>query len=85
MPKRACCCNTPPDVGSCCRPIYNGCVGKEYEFTFRVTAKYPCYNYPFLTPAIYTFNDGITNYEIPGYQETFEIKVNYKIKKILNK
>jgi hypothetical protein len=80
MPRKACCCTTiPPELGSCCRPIYNGCVGKEYTFTFRFSAKYPCMNLNG-TPAIYQCdNNSSISYNIPGNFETFEVTCAYLI------
>lgn len=43
----SCCCNDfPSPQTSCCRPIYSGCVGKTYEFKFRVSVKMYCPNFP---------------------------------------
>lgn len=83
MPKKACCCGgvTPTESGSCCKPIYQDCVGKNYEFTFRVKAKYPCFqigNNTTYPEALYTCQNG-TQLNIPGYSETFEINVQYQI------
>lgn len=80
MPRKNCCCNiVPPIPGSCCRPIYNGCVGKTYEFSFRFSAKYPCMKSNG-SPAIYECqNNSSITYDIPGNFETYEIVCQYTI------
>jgi hypothetical protein len=82
MPRKKCCCNVvPPVVGSCCRPIYNGCIGKTYEFSFQFSVKYPCTKSDG-SPMIYKCdnNDSIT-YDIPGNFETYEITCLYTIER----
>tara|TARA_R110000868_G_scaffold4094_1_gene24949 strand:+ start:254 stop:1627 length:1374 start_codon:yes stop_codon:yes gene_type:complete len=82
MPRKNCCCNiVPPVVGSCCRPIYNGCIGKTYEFSFQFSVKYPCTKSNG-SPMIYKCdnNDSIT-YDIPGNFETYEITCLYTIER----
>jgi hypothetical protein len=80
MPRKACCCNiVPPVVGSCCRPIYNGCIGKTYEFSFQFSVKYPCTK-PNGSPVIYECqNNSSLTYDIPGDFETYELTMQYTI------
>jgi hypothetical protein len=81
MPKKACCCtNVPVEGGSCCRPIYNGCIGKRYNFSFRFTAKYPCFSNSAGSPMLYACPANTSKtYNIPGNPETFEVNVQYLI------
>ena len=81
MPRKACCCNVvPPETGSCCRPIYNGCIGKEYEFSFQFSAKYPCMNLNG-NPATFECQNNSVLLNIPGNFETYEITCRYTIEK----
>lgn len=82
MPRKNCCCNiVPPVVGSCCRPIYNGCIGKTYEFSFQFSVKYPCTKSNG-SPMIYKCdNNNSITYDIPGNFETYEITCLYTIER----
>ena len=83
MPKKSCCCDViqPPGEFSCCRPIYQDCVGKKYEFTFTVKVKYPCFKIGDLqySEALFECDNG-SLFNIPGEHESFEINVQYEIK-----
>ena len=88
MPKKYCCCAVkppppPPDLGTCCRPIHLGCIGKKYRFTVNfLKLRYPC----FLT------NGTFARYRCPsgalvpagstwlGQPEHWRLSVNYEIK-----
>lgn len=84
MPKKACCCQKPPQgTRSCCRPIYQGCVGNEYAFSLEFTASMPCYKrepVAGLEDAEYTCqsNPAITH-NITGSPETFLLTVYHTI------
>lgn len=82
MPRKSCCCNTqPPPEGSCCRPIYNGCVGRRYSFTTKVKVKYPCWkNFQFVQNTYECLN-GVAEYPIQDNFETFELTVYYTIQR----
>lgn len=85
MPKKACCCTpAPPEENSCCRPIYQGCVGKKYTFEVIFKAKYPCFknnpNGTFSEAQYRCLNNG-SLHSIPGNAETFILTIEYEIAK----
>jgi len=91
MPKKACCCRQPePEENSCCRPIYQACVGKKYTFEVLFKAKYPCFknNPPGTTPtyseAQYRCLNNGSLHNIPGNAETFILTIEYEIEKPAN-
>jgi hypothetical protein len=83
MPKKACCCRQPaPEENSCCRPIYQGCVGKKYTFEVLFKAKYPCFkNNPngTFSEAQYKCSNNGSLHSIPGNAETFILTIEYEI------
>jgi len=81
MPRKSCCCNSPPPTGgSCCRPIYSGCVGKEYEFSVLMKIKYPCYKTStFVQKEFVCPNNPAIVYPIQNNLETFRLTVKYRI------
>jgi hypothetical protein len=85
MPKKACCCTQPaPEENSCCRPIYQGCVGKKYTFEVLFKAKYPCLqgSWGNWTDQLYEcISNNSIKHSIPGNTETFILTIEYKIKK----
>jgi hypothetical protein len=88
MPKKACCCRQPaPEENSCCRPIYQACVGKKYTFEVLFKAKYPCFkNNPNGTfrEAEYRCQNNGSLHSIPGNAETFILTIEYEIEKPAN-
>lgn len=84
----SCCCNRFPNpTTSCCRPIYSGCVGKTYEFKFRVSVRMICPNFPLVytgsgVPSkkyICQNNPNIQHDIMNNNLETFEFKIYYTI------
>lgn len=84
----SCCCNDfPSPRTSCCRPIYSGCVGKTYEFKFRVSVKMYCPNFPpfhlgsNIVSGKYTCkNDSTIHHDIMNNNmETFEFTIRHTI------
>jgi len=88
MPKKYCCCNVqppppPPDLGTCCRPIHLGCVGKKYRFTANfLKLRYPC----FLSTGNFARYRCPSGSLVPagstwlGEPEHWRLTVNYEIK-----
>jgi hypothetical protein len=73
----------PPDLGTCCRPIHLGCVGKKYRFTANfLKLRYPC----FASTGLFARYRCPSGTLVPagstwlGEPEHWRLTVNYEIK-----